>query len=375
LTEYADLWNIKFNLDKSAVLCCNAPPPPPTWPLSRGTIRSSNSEKYLTNIFQTTLQWQDHVDNKLHKAEEALEALIRKKLLGPPNGAKQASAVVHAKLWPTLDVGRATINLFLPQHAALQADYESFQSRVANLVLGTTSSCPPLHTLGELGWLSDRHRGSITLLGFFKGLVQAPEHSLTKKVIRAVLEDSRDNPDNTPPIINHVTHTATEHNINLGEIQNKSWKKQVRRMIHKVAQQQWKLEVSTHQHLSLIYTHNPTLRMQPYLQMPPFRGRLLLTKFRLNDLPLNPTHCPACMLNTTETIIHILLHCTKYNEVRSKHKLDHMTTISQLLLSHRKAQTKQACIDTGHFLADLWNHRCVHTRKPTTAYGILPPFL
>lgn len=155
-----------------------------------------------------------------------------------------------------------------------------------------------------------------------------------------------------------------------------SWKDQVKKKIHEAATKCWNITILNSQHLAPLYPTRTTLQLQPYLTFEPFRGRLLLTKARVNDMPLRSTvpRCPTCQHQCAETTTHYLLHCSALTHIRHAHPFTTGLSLPQLLLTTPTQQTPARAQQHGNFLADLWLARCRIHLRPSIICGLMPPF-
>ena len=115
--------------------------------------------------------------------------------------------------------------------------------------------------------------------------------------------------------------------------QGRDAKSFVNKRFYKVAERQWQRRIAESKSHSEIYPPRSTLRAQPYLDLPTFRGRTLLTKIRVNDLALNaagyntqePTNCTLCG-EGYETRLHFVVSCPALQHIRC----NHMTALPSL---------------------------------------------
>ena len=148
-------------------------------------------------------------------------------------------------------------------------------------------------------------------------------------------------------------------------------KSSFRRFAHK----KWMARVNLQPTLFALYGNSEIMEMQPYLKIPNFRGRRILTKLRLDDLLLNaasflrknPKNCDKCNLHY-ETRKHFVLGCKwkGYMVIREHHKqtvpalnaLDPNDAFKQIILIHYSPYSLDTSAPAiGNFLADMWRER------------------
>jgi hypothetical protein len=145
-------------------------------------------------------------------------------------------------------------------------------------------------------------------------------------------------------------------------------------------QRYWKSRVSNLPFLRYSFPPTATLRLQPYLTIPAFTGRQLLTKARLDDLPLNHAHhhkkgnglCEKCARIARETREHFLLYCPFYNAIRFRFQNRLPKVIAPSLPAATRLTTlfntpsekdKPSASDIAHihaagaFITEMWQHR------------------
>ena len=130
---------------------------------------------------------------------------------------------------------------------------------------------------------------------------------------------------------------------------------------------------------------NVKLILPFYLSIPAFRGKQLITKCRLADMPFKYSQkCPTCLNYHHDTILHFLIFCTGHKRIRAKYQ-QHLP----VLFSDQSFSDKLCCIllasmpyDTnvehihhvGHFIMDLWINRCSLLKIHPHFFDLIPYF-
>ena len=174
--------------------------------------------------------------------------------------------------------------------------------------------------------------------------------------------------------------TASKASASDSDLFANDWFRRAKRHIHNQHQHWWQQNILASPSLRPAYTSTPSLHMQFYLELQPFRGQRLITKARVNDLFLFNTNqhaisisCPLC-LRTFESAprLHFLVQCEQLAHIRSNHprifqhirahSLDHQ--LSAILLATTPLSTNMSFIhDVGVYLVNLKNHSDWKSRK------------
>ena len=135
-----------------------------------------------------------------------------------------------------------------------------------------------------------------------------------------------------------------------------------------------------------------TLALRPYLAVPPFPGRQLLTKLRLNDMPWRglPVNsqglcvCPVCSDPLSDHRAHFLLGCKPLSEVRLafqdrlpvlyQRRFSKAARVARLLLSDRLASDQAHILAVGAFVSALWARRQELFHRPSSLHLFSPGY-
>ena len=245
--------------------------------------------------------------------------------------------------------------------------------------LNLSARSPSVSTFGEVGWIgiesgNDLSEMDLLDIQLFRRMLNAPHASLPKQVIMKIL---RSNPTQSPYMarITDVLHQSNIHWLSLMSPFNRAHKRYAKTQFRAAAFKQWHAKVAASPNHTIIYGNYTELKRHAYHKLPSFRGRTLLTKLRVNDLPLggagynsaNPEPCPLCK-DDFETRQHFIVMCPNLAQVRVRHQTtlpillesDNLseTAILQhvLLVGHTDNVAKSAPI-VGNLLADLWYER------------------
>jgi hypothetical protein len=378
LDAYAKKWGLKFNMSKCAVLCYNFPYPPQAWPFGEGSVRTSTLEKYLTNKITSDGTSTYHVETRLKKAKAASGVLFSLGLLGGAHKASASSTLVKSFVWPIIDSGRTLADLHLPKHSKLRLRLDTYQLSVGRAILGVTPSCPSDGVIGELGWMPDNLRGDLRNLLCLRRLCILPHFTLQKNFFFSIMMNmiSSPNAKTIPPYFKHCIYLCNIMGINISLLESTEWKPHVKSICWRATEVMWHQRLEHQPKLRLVYPSASSLRMQPYLELPPFPGRNLLTRMRLADYPL-ATHsfkgtlsrlCPCCEEHAQETRAHFLLQCPAYQQIRQAHKRaipalksraigDCVRQLQDLLLVIDPDANPSQVRATGAYILDIANER------------------
>ena len=189
--------------------------------------------------------------------------------------------------------------------------------------------------------------------------------------------------------IRKILKVTNIHWLQLLSSFNYSPKRFAKKHFFATAFRQWRKKVLSSPNHSAIYGMCTALKCQEYLSLPPFRGRSLLTKLRVNDLKLagagyksaHPEHCGLCKLEF-ETREHFLVSCPCLQEVRVRHHpnlpvllevLDKPPVViaQQILLVFKVSNLPSYAPLIGNLIADLWYERWIQLCEidPDTPYS------
>ena len=189
---------------------------------------------------------------------------------------------------------------------SLRSTLRKFYLKLARSALNLSPSSPGTSTLGEIGWIGidrDDDLSFIDLLDLqlFRRILNSPHGSLPRLIAMKLMAA------NAPETlymakIRKILKVTNIHWLQLLSSFNYSPKRFAKKKFFATAFRQWRKKVLSSPSHSAIYGMCTALKCQEYLSLPPFRGRSLLTKLRVNDLKLagagynsaHPEHCGLC---------------------------------------------------------------------------------
>jgi hypothetical protein len=311
------------------------------------------------------MTWAPHFDLKLKSATKAFYALRGAGLLGP---VWLTARVVEATLWPIIDSGRAATFALATVTATAMRKLLTFFMKVAKTVLGVSKRACSDAVLAELGWLTDALRADLAFLQHLRRTAALPPVTLSKRLLEGALQAQ---PGARPTFLVRAEKIANAVGLDLDEALAHGAKQRLKRHFTIYAHKRWRARAEQ-QPAMLPYLSLKAWGMQPYLTIPPFRGRVLLTKVRINDLRLEETECHLCGPSVSlvkETRAHFLFACPlrEYDEIRMQYSpllpciMD--TAGDKLLRLVFPRDLSKKAVTVGNFLTDMWNARCVGLAK------------
>ena len=364
---------MEFSTTKSCVVPFNwSERIPNRWQFGDEHLLTTSAEKYLSVKFTSNASWSPHFNAKLGHANTELRKLTRAGLLGGHHPVQQSCTVAKSKLWPILDSGRiATSALHLDSDAkAIALRLNTFVLKVGMLILGLSPRAVSDGVLGELGWCSDSDRERKVILVSLSRCLATPAQSIVSTLIMGALASL-----DPPPFIEKAKYLIRLLGLSEAHVYSQKWRVSAKRAVRRAASVSWTKRVAMQPRLSLAYPSSPSLVMRGYLKLPPFRGRQLLTKLRLDDLALSYVkhrstrgapvpNCSTCGLEP-ETRLHFTMVCPNLEYVRDQYRssipaLSDETMSLEVRLRHI-AQSAQGSLAPAHvvgsMLADLWYAR------------------
>ena len=184
-------------------------------------------------------------------------------------------------------------------------------------------------------------------------------------------------PDVRPSLLRRAERIANAIGLDLDEALAPGAKQKLKSHFATYAYQRWRVRAEQQPALAP-YLHLKRWGIQPYLTLPPFRGRVLLTKVRVNDLRLEEAECHLCGPSVSlvkETRTHFLFACplSAYEGIRCHYGplLPCITDTSgdKLFRLIYPSDLSERAVAVGNFLTDMWNARSAGL----AAAGIQPP--
>ena len=210
-------------------------------------------------------------------------------LLGGHHPVSSSIALLNAELLPTLDSGRAAVGLYLKRvpGVAIRQKLDTILLFMLRHILGVSSRASSEGVIGECGVLTDISRDDLKHLLLFHAFCAAPQHSLPSQLLSAMLTDLKACP---APFFSRAAQLLKKYSLVGSKPADPAWKRLLKSRVKQSNQADWRERLSNVPELRHSFPRGSPLRLQPYLIIPVFAGRQLLTKMRLNDLPLN--HSP-----------------------------------------------------------------------------------
>ena len=348
-------------------------------------MKAARWEKYLSVIFQDDARWNLHYEYRLAKANKALHALTNAGLLGGKHDIDRSVTLATAKIWPVIEYGRVAADYHSPDNKAHRQAVARFKMKVMKECLNVSQHCASDGVLGEVGMIPDAGSADRQHLQLLRRFMSAPEDSIPGRFAAAGMSF-----DSKSSFFTQGKALMAALGIKQSDMRGKIAKGLINNKVHEYQQQRWQKRIQDQQHLTNSFTDSDRLKMQPYLRMGSFRGRTVLTKLRLDDLPLraasfnsgNPRVCELCK-EDAETRVHFVLECPSLAQVRESHaqlatKLNltpEATTtqrMQRILLTGthtlHEAQLRQRAHAVGNLLYDLWRNRQRQMGLPQTFY-------
>jgi hypothetical protein len=374
MTKYGKKWDIIFAPQKFNVLAFGDNTKR-SYQLGETEKPTERTEKYLSIILDTQGNWKSHFAERIKKAKSALGLLLGAGIMGGKQPAHKAVEIAKATLWSIVDSGRLATNYLSDDSKIRRKEVQKFKIKVAKIALNVSKTAPSIGVLAELGWIGDLGEAEIQLVRQFKALKNIPRQSLAHRYFQAMQEYKA-----ASQFINMFDSIQKKYSTDItNEAKNQMTKETTLAIIKKIVRtSRSELAEKIQAHPILSTSFNKIDKPQKYLQLSYFRGRSLLTRIRLNDVPLNAagynTHegkiCEMCQ-SEKETIAHFLLDCKKLDHVRSNHASEvpglkahqsHLTTEIRLKLllmtySPKKEEYEKTAKKIGNYMADMWSER------------------
>jgi hypothetical protein len=187
-----------------------------------------------------------------------------------------------------------------------------------------------------------------------------------------------------PPQVSHAKRRLGDVGWSVAMLTWPNAKRGLKTAVWRAASSNWAACVQGMPELAPSYAGNMKLEIRPYLKLDNFRGRRLLTKLRIDDLPLTAASyrteeappCPLCN-GEEETRPHFLIRCPALRTVRDMHSsalpwLDSECDLPErecirrlLLVGIDQAALTRVARQTGNYCADLWIRRGELTPEET----------
>lgn len=360
----------------------NGAPAPDKWAFGETYVHTSTLEKYLAVKFDAAGGWAQHFDERVKPARATFNTLRTAGLVGGHNNIKVSAEIVALHVWPNLDSGRVATTVYseAKDSVAIRLMLDTFQHEIACAILNIARSASSDAVLAELGWLSDILRSDIRILCLYSSML-ANELGL------------RD-PTLLPPFMTHVHRLIRVFRLDTGQLGTPHWKELVKQAAYQWAASDLKVRIDTMQGVAMSFPARINMKPMPYLCIPPFTGRQIVTQVRLNCLPIGKQssdrrdahRCPCCLLQLSESREHLMFQCSTLQLHRQKYShglptladitltpLQKLHAFLQLTSDPLGHNTAHILTQWGAYLHDLWRHRNTGRHfAATMAEGTLP---
>jgi hypothetical protein len=369
LHQYSLQYKLQFSVEKCKVLVYNAPHHKnDVWLLGPNRIESVSIQKYLTNYFSSEKTSTVQMQKKLEKAKKAY-SLVHP-LMGGGTTISTSSTIVIALIWKVLDTGRSVASLS-PCEKKISKDISNFQLKIARDILGVTKTSTRLGTIAELGWLPESHREDLNFLLFAARLLKNP----TLLVFMNKLHEHQSSlPSTSSKFFFHkLDNLLHKYNITFTALTKNNYKLTVKKACRNHWKNEWQKTIKSSKSLPIAFDLPSPYTMQFYCTIQPFIGRTLITKLRLNNLPLNGAEyntgeCEVCKTGKQETRYHFVLECSEYEFIRSNYPqiqriIDNsmpnsVDKLSKILLRDNPYNKDEKFIKmVGKYISEIWLNR------------------
>ena len=198
-----------------------------------------------------------HFRERLVVAMFLFYELKRSGTIGGRNVPASALRVVRAKLWASLDYGRATAPIQTPGHKTMATRLQRFQLKVLKELLGLSTRATKNGVLGETGELPDIWRERQRQLLVSRQMLHAPVVSLPRR--RAAAAQRAEEKAGVFRVVSSFLSSIAGNSRGLEDFRSK---KDIKNFVLSQAEKQWKSEVLTNTRLRDTYTSRPRLYLR-----------------------------------------------------------------------------------------------------------------
>jgi hypothetical protein len=256
-------------------------------------VHTSQSQQYLAIRLEASQSSSGHLNTRIQKATKAFHAIKASGLLGGQHPVSTSLTVVRSKIWTTLDSGTCVLATptLTRDHKTEFSRIDTLQLQVLRHVLGLSGTASSEGTLGELGEAPCTIREEKNVLSLYSSLVTAPHLSLLARLLTNIMQAATNDHKLLPPFLQQVANILMRNSIApLTSRDRHSWCLNAKTQLHSKASDMWRARVTQLPHLLYAFPPQRRLSISPYLCIPVFPGRQLVTRIRLDDLPLNAAH-------------------------------------------------------------------------------------
>jgi hypothetical protein len=371
LHDYGQRWSMTWALPKIKVLPINVKKPPSHWPFGPHRVPSVSHETYLAVVFNNKQNWNQHFKARLNTAKHTAANLRSKGLLGGRNNPEKNIQMTRAILWSQIDYGRGATDPHKPGHLTTLKNLATFQYNILREILNLSQSVPRDGLLGETGDIPDHWRHIRKQVAITHQLLSAPPLSIPRTVAEAAY-------DSKTGVVGRAIKALLDIKADPHLLKDEKAKPALKQAIMLAAQREWRTRVASNRRIAATYTHTRTLTFRKYLSEA-YKGRTILLKLRLDDLPLgaasykltssttHTTRCAACG-QAPETRLHFALNCKALSNSRCNHPellqiiglLPQEQAFETILLARPRsaADNLTRAKLVAAYLYELWHHRC-----------------
>jgi hypothetical protein len=371
---YSVRWDVHWAISKFRVLCFNTAPATRGWAYEGTPVQTTDQHKYLGVIHSTKKPfWHAHHTEKLAVACFLIVKLRAAGLMGGRNAPGAALEVVRSMVWQVLDYGRATAPTSTRGHSQIRKKLEALQLRVLREILGLSNSAPKLAVYGETGDLPDSWREKKKQMQIAFRMLNSDQSSIPYRVAREAHAASP-----KVGLFLRVSQILAEQEGEMKTIDEFKSKAEINRWISRAASGEWKRGVLLSSRIIDTYQVTSELRLRGYLRAE-FRGRVILTKLRADDLELGAASfrggggslVPVCQTcreqGCVESRAHFVLKCAALETVRRRHpdilkgirsaRPERAMATILLAFPRNAADDTTKAVAVGAYLHDLWSER------------------
>ena len=219
---------------------------------------------------------------------------------------------------------------------ALKSEAEKVHIKFCKTNLGLKRNCPTLAVLGELGEVPVTIYMLATMVKFWHRIATLNDNSLVHLAyneVRMLPEDKNDWLNSVKFILKLID--MEDIYINANQISSNVLYKKTLKKLNEIFNSQWCKKVNqsstNSKNNSKLRTYNlfkKELRAETYLNLPQFKFRKLIAKFRCSDhqlrietgrhqkLEIAQRTCDMCESGKVENEIHFLIECEAYRDLR-----------------------------------------------------------
>ena len=235
----------------------------------------------------------------------------------------------------------------------LKSETEKVHTKFCKTTLGLKRNCPTLAVLGELGEFPVTIYMLAAMVKFWHRIATLNDNSL----VHLAYNEARMLPEDRNDWLNSIKFILKlidmEHiYINTNQISSNMLYKKTLKKLNEIFSSQWCKKVNqsstnskSNSKLRTYKLFKKELRAETYLNLPQFKFRKLISKFRCSDhqlrietgrhqkLEISQRTCDMCRSSNVENEIHFLIECEAYRDLRQTYlgpDLNRILTATQI---------------------------------------------